>query len=374
MTTKPHHTSSLAKHSPFVGMLLRWFLWVMVLGMLLPAGLEALARFVDRGIETLPIPLMVASPAIPCGYTVKSHSKQRYALLSREVRLVTEAEGLRGSGEERSPRSVSTQVLLLGDDDVFGSTLKEEDTLAGQWEERVPWRRVQVDNAGVPGYRVQDMIARGEALLAEGSPQWVVLVVRDDDRSVSALPAVPVNGLVFPAALRESLPGSWLIHQRLLAHSNAYNLLLRAFPSIVRAWNASAKMDQGLPRHELMVESLSGFQQWLSVHFRTSPPQLLVVVLPDTASLRDPLRQHSLSDRDLCTALSQKGIQSLRAGPWLRRAFQQGPLVDSLDRLTPLALQQLADLLDETVPHEATSHAVKRQGQDISPRTKEVAR
>ncbi len=229
--------------------------------------------------------------------------------------------------------------------------LPVNETLAGQWEAQDPWRRLHVMNAGVPGYRLADMTTRGLGLVPALAPDRVVLVLRDVDETVSSVPSRPVFGTLMPQPVADLLPGSAELHARLLSVSSAYNRLVHVLLKVRRAWQAPVVDDSVVARHELLARRLTDFSDALQALPVAKPPRLAVLLLPNAQALRRR-DGDTETERRLHALLTAQGIQALRTGPFLRAAHADGPLLDDLDRLTPLAYRRLVELLADAFPVE----------------------
>jgi lysophospholipase L1-like esterase len=86
--------------------------------------------------------------------------------------------GVRSSGSSAAPRA-RLRVLVLGDSQAFGFGVEDDETFAALLERRLSARRregrVEVINAGVPGYGTADELAWLQAVGAELEPDLVIV-------------------------------------------------------------------------------------------------------------------------------------------------------------------------------------------------------
>lgn len=137
------------------------------------------------------------------------------------ITFTTGREGLRG-GDLRARGPETVRILLLGDSQVWGFGVEDDQTVSHQLEgllaERYPGLDVQVLNAGGPGYGTADEVnylrARGEAL----DPDLVVLTF---------LPVNDFHENRSPAVTWAEVEDGYLVHRAGIAEPDSRPVLLR---------------------------------------------------------------------------------------------------------------------------------------------------
>ncbi|NWF70470.1 MAG: hypothetical protein HXY40_15385 [Chloroflexi bacterium] len=144
-----------------------WIMVLVTLGFLLTAELLA------RAFLWRPGPVIAAAPSAPA--VVYGFSAGGYGDLQPNLRLVvplydirpyylqTNSAGLRNT-EELNPDESVIRILAVGDSFTFGAYVHNQETWPSRLEDRLnvllaPGAQVQVLNAGIPGYTLEDEIA-----------------------------------------------------------------------------------------------------------------------------------------------------------------------------------------------------------------------
>jgi lysophospholipase L1-like esterase len=232
------------------------------IGIAAAAG-EALVRYRERTRETVP-------GSMP--FMFYRHERLRFALVRDEeyYRWVhVNAAGFRGPHVEVAKPDGVLRVMVVGGSTVFDSTVDGDDKA---WPARLehhlgcllPNRKVEVINAGVPGYVMLDNLIRLQSELYEFKPDILVLYQAHNDL-LAALHRIPerYRGLRTPREIESVAP--WT--QWLREHSLLYNKLGLKAKALQHAASAktareelppqtyTASIEAGAARHEKDLRS-----------------------------------------------------------------------------------------------------------------------
>ncbi|CAN7512132.1 SGNH/GDSL hydrolase family protein [Mesorhizobium caraganae] len=158
---------------------------------------EAAVRWVDGGgLPSLPIFRQIDDGPID----LQDNAVARYRSTGRHVHTVmTGSFGLRiASPGEAAPSP--GEWLAVGDSQVFGLGVEGAETFTALARSK----GVRIANAGVPGYGIEDALARAEILLPLLKPKGVILLVNQ---------ANDWEEIGTPAQLRFRVRGSWLLQR-----------------------------------------------------------------------------------------------------------------------------------------------------------------
>ena len=192
-----------------------------VAGLLL--GEVIVALFWPQIFERHPPGMYASDPEI--GYVLTPRFRGTLERSEFSISFTTGREGLRGGN--LSPRREETvRVLILGDSQVWGYGVGDDETLSSRLQEllagRYPGSDVQVLNGGVPGYGTADELAwlrsRGKAL----DPDVVLLVF---------LPVNDFDENRTPAITRTAIEDGYLVWRSVTSESARQPLFLR-----VKSW------------------------------------------------------------------------------------------------------------------------------------------
>jgi SGNH hydrolase-like domain, acetyltransferase AlgX len=154
---------------------------VLVFGIVLLAAAEGVIRVARVPPGYFPFNFKEDSLYIPdptLGYTLRPGAHHDYVTPDLRVAMDVSADGLRNTSSLAAMRQADYRVLSIGDSFTFGLAVAREDTwsaqLQGLLQAQNPKRRVQVVNAGVPGYSPRQIRERLEEFLPLVKPQLVI--------------------------------------------------------------------------------------------------------------------------------------------------------------------------------------------------------
>ncbi len=225
------------------------------------AGLasEVLARlFFDEPV----LPRFVTDPGYGVRWNTARVDTRHYVPGEYDVRVTTNAVGLRGPREYPVARTPGTRrILLLGDSFTFGFGVEDDEVVSAALEHRLnataPANGAEVINMAVSGFGQAEELVTWQARGRQYRPDVVVILYFDNDignNAVAGLFAVQADGAVIRtgaeylpgARLQESLyaipPLRWLFE-----HSAAWNLIRNRLSELVQ--NAMLR-EQGLERFD----------------------------------------------------------------------------------------------------------------------------
>lgn len=233
------------------------------LGIAAAAG-EGVVRYRERTRETVPA-------SMP--FLFYRHERLRYALVRDQdyYRWAhVNASGFRGRPVEVAKPDSVLRIMVVGGSTVFDSTVDGDDQA---WPARLehhvgcllPSRKVEVINAGVPGYVMLDNLIRLQSELYEFKPDILVLYQAHNDL-LAALHRIheSYRGVRTPREVESVAP--WT--QWLREHSLLYNKLAIKAKILQRAASAKAasresspqsyveSIEAGAARHEKDLRSL----------------------------------------------------------------------------------------------------------------------
>jgi lysophospholipase L1-like esterase len=213
------------------------------IGIAAAAG-EAVVRYRERTRETVPA-------SMP--FLFYRHERLRHALVRDEeyYRWVhVNASGFRGRHVEVAKPDGVLRIMVVGGSTVFDSTIDGDDQT---WPARLeyhlgcllPSRKVEVINAGVPGYVMLDNLIRLQSELYEFKPDILLLYQAHNDL-LAAIHRIheSYRGLRTPREIESVAP--WT--QWLREHSLLYNKLALKAKALQRAASAK-KASQGSSPH-----------------------------------------------------------------------------------------------------------------------------
>jgi len=213
------------------------------IGIAAAAG-EAVVRHRERTRETVPA-------SMP--FVFYRHERLRHALVRDQeyYRWVhVNASGFRGRDVEVAKPDGVLRIMVVGGSTVFDSTVDGDDQA---WPARLehhlgcllPSRKVEVINAGVPGYVMLDNLIRLQSELYEFRPDILVLYQAHNDL-LAALHRIheSYRGLRTPREVESVAP--WT--QWLREHSLLYNKLALKAKVLQRAASAKAARQQSSPQ------------------------------------------------------------------------------------------------------------------------------
>lgn len=219
------------------------------LGIAAAAG-EAIVRYRERTRETVPA-------SMP--FLFYRHERLRYALVRDQDYYAwahVNASGFRGRPVEVVKPDSVLRVMVVGGSTVFDSTVDGDDQA---WPARLehhlgcllPSRKVEVINAGVPGYVMLDNLIRLQSELYEFKPDILVLYQAHNDL-LAALHRIheSYRGARTPREVESVAP--WT--QWLREHSLLYNKLAIKAKILQRAASAKAASRESSPRN--YIESI----------------------------------------------------------------------------------------------------------------------
>jgi lysophospholipase L1-like esterase len=215
--------------------------WICAIAIGLISG-EVATRLtgVIDGVSIIPRRLLIGTddPLLP--YRLRPGARlEQMGVLVRVNRF-----GLRGAEIVRGPGGEARRILVLGDSVAYGWGLEEADTfpvLLGE-EPRRQGLRVEVLNAGVPGYNTESAVALLRRMGPSLAPDALVLGVSLND--FEETPRLSPLGLLL--AGEASADESWLA-----AHSEFYFLLRWAAPALLKQrWQSPAGSEAGSERDE----------------------------------------------------------------------------------------------------------------------------
>jgi len=159
---------------------------------------EAAVRWSDGGgLPSLPIFRQIGDGMID----LQDNASARYRSPGRRVHTVmTGAFGLRIASSDEVPPSPG-HWLAVGDSQVFGLGVDGAATFAAL----AGAKGVRIANGGVPGYGVEDAVARAEMLLPLLKPKGVILFVNQ---------ANDWEEIGIPVQHRFGVRGSWLLQRK----------------------------------------------------------------------------------------------------------------------------------------------------------------
>jgi lysophospholipase L1-like esterase len=213
------------------------------LGITAAAG-EAVVRYRERTRETVPA-------SMP--FLFYRHERLRHALVRDQAyyRWVhVNASGFRGRQVEVAKPDGVLRVMVVGGSTVFDSTVDGDDqTWPARLEHHLgcllPSRKVEVINAGVPGYVMLDNLIRLQSELYEFKPDVLVLYQAHNDL-LAALHRIheSYRGLKTPREVESVAP--WT--QWLRDHSLLYNKLALKAKVLQRAASAKTARQESSPQ------------------------------------------------------------------------------------------------------------------------------
>lgn len=312
----------------------------------------ALGEGLVRGAMDVPVtPQMFVSDEVT-DFRLKPNVRERLVWPGNvKFSWTTNSRGYRTTREFTVPKPAATKrVLLLGDSFTFGQGVDDSQTFAAEAQRRLevacPATRVEIINAGVPGFGTSQELARLESEGLALEPDVVVLGFYGNDpddnlrRGVYLLagdtlvrrPAKARPQLYRVKEVVDKVPGyAWLA-----AHSHLFNLLRRAYVSAA-ANNAASASDRAVgsaqapgPREGIRSDDeyawrlMRALLSRMRESVRRADSHLMVLLIPDTADIR------GLSDavvtrpsgvtavarmRTLCGDL---GLECLDLVQWLR--------------------------------------------------------
>ncbi len=205
---------------------------------------EVVVRYRERTRETVPATMP---------FLFYRHERLRHALVRDQeyYRWVhVNASGFRGSHVEVAKPDDVLRIMVVGGSTVFDSTVDGDDqTWPARLEYHVecllPSRKVEVINAGVPGYVMVDNLIRLQTELYEFKPDILVLYQAHNDL-LAALHRIheSYHGLRTPREV-ESVP-PWT--QWLREHSLLYNKLALKAKVLQRAASAKTAREESSPQ------------------------------------------------------------------------------------------------------------------------------
>lgn len=224
---------------------------------------EALIRYRERTRETVP-------GSMP--FVFYRHERLRFALVRGQeyYRWVhVNASGFRGRDVEIAKPDGVLRIMVVGGSTVFDSTVDGDDKA---WPARLehhlgcllPTRKVEVINAGVPGYVMLDNLIRLQSELYEFKPDILVLYQAHNDL-LAALHRIheSYRGLRTPRKVESVAPWTEWLQE----HSLLYNKLAMKAEVLQRArWARTAReksspntytesIEAGAARHEKDLRS-----------------------------------------------------------------------------------------------------------------------
>lgn len=208
---------------------------------------EAVVRYRERTRETVPA-------SMP--FLFYRHERLRYALV-RDQDYYTwahvNASGFRGGPVEVAKPDSVLRLMVIGGSTVFDSTVDGDDrTWPARLEHHLgcllPSRKVEVINAGVPGYVMLDNLIRLQSELYEFKPDILVLYQAHNDL-LAALHRIheSYRGVRTPREVESVAP--WT--QWLREHSLLYNKLAIKAKILQRAASAKAASQESSPQNYL---------------------------------------------------------------------------------------------------------------------------
>jgi len=301
---------------------------------------------------------------------------ERYPVGGRTVEISSDDLGLRRVSRSAAAATRTTRILFSGDSVVFGEGVSDSETFDQLLEGRLlgDGARLQVFNAGVPGYGLANEIEFLEDLGPTLTPSVNVLVLYLND----AIPSPSVKIYSPPDVLRSSylVAQVFIAASRIMGRISATDRFMPDSTSVER-WQREVLSDPGNPSRAIAAGHLEdwgvawsdgvwAYLQPLLARFdeasRAMGARSILVVTPvrlqvDSTTLDDRPQRRL---RELATALRIPVIDIL---PGLRQDFRKGGQDLFLDdcHFTPHGHQVVADILgiglDRHLAQASSSHA-----------------
>jgi lysophospholipase L1-like esterase len=247
---------------------------------------EVLLRRFERGRTSVP-------ETMP--YLYYQHSRLRYALVRGGEYYGwahVNAQGFRGTRDVQVEKTAGTlRVMAVGGSTTFDTTVSGDDRawparLEQHLAELAPDRRVEVINAGVPGYRSLDNLIRLETELHAFRPDVIILyeVHNDFYDALRQMSDPPDTAGPTPDELPTSTPwGRWLERNSLLY------MKLKTAAKVLRSRGKGARGETPEQVNARVADALArgavDFERNLSAFVAVANSQGIHVVLPEVVNV-----------------------------------------------------------------------------------------